>query len=44
MSSQEAGATAVEYALMLACVFVVIAASVTALGQGVLALFDIPPF
>lgn len=39
MSNRQTGATAVEYALMVALVFLVIVAAVTALGVQVSALF-----
>jgi Flp pilus assembly pilin Flp len=39
-SEGEAGATAVEYALMTSLIAVVIALSVAAFGQAVLALFN----
>lgn len=38
-SNPESGATAVEYALMLAFIFVVIVASVTALGGALNTMF-----
>jgi Flp pilus assembly pilin Flp len=41
--SFERGATAVEYALMAALIAVVVAGAVALLGQGVIALFQIPP-
>ena len=41
-SSDEAGATAVEYALMLALIASVIIGSVSALGTKVISLFIIP--
>ena len=41
---RQAGATAVEYALILSGIFLVIVTAVAGFGQAVLALFDIPPF
>jgi Flp pilus assembly pilin Flp len=42
-TQRDQGATAVEYALMLAGIFAVIVASVTVLGQTVLGLFQSMP-
>jgi len=40
---RDAGATAVEYALMLSGVFVVIVSAVTVLGVNVLGLYQLVP-